>query len=258
MKKLIIIIAVCVYAQTAFAWGKEGHIVVAKIAQSNLTNKAKAQIKTFMGSLELASIATWADDVRNSNEFKYSKTWHYVDIPFSEQTFDSLRDCNNGDCAIAAIDSQIRVLRSATASRTEKQIALKFLVHFMGDVHQPLHCYDNNDRGGNLDTVYWFDTITNLHSVWDSKFIEKTNQPRAQYIARIIKWLTTAQKKMLVTGSLTDWVNAAHLLTVNTKMIVKNHSKLGVKYFNTYHPIVEHQLATAGIRLAKILNDIFQ
>ena len=254
--KLLVLLLVLFISTNAFAWGDKGHIIVAKIAQSNLSKNAKTAIKELMGTLDLPVIANWADQVREGREFGKTKHWHYVDIPFAADTYDSTRDCKNGDCLIAAITSQIAILKQSNEPTPERRNALKFIVHFIGDLHQPLHCYDNNDRGGNEITVRWLGKKTNLHAVWDNKIITYHNENVYDYTARLKRWLKIKNLTTLTNGTITDWANEAHQITQNPNVIVANNSRLNSKYYYSVHAIADRQLATAGVRLAEILNSI--
>ncbi len=167
----------------AIGWGLEGHAVVAEFATMRLTDAANAQVAALLEPGEsLASVASWADDVRH----KRSETaqWHFVDIPKSATQYDPARDCRptpHGDCVVAAIERFKTVLANATAARPARAEALKFLVHFVGDIHQPLHCADNHDRGGNDITVAFFKASTNLHAVWDTGIITKAGVTEIDY-----------------------------------------------------------------------------
>jgi hypothetical protein len=152
----------------AIAWGNDGHHVVAHLAASQLTPQAKANVDRLL-ALEpgstLASISTWADDTRN----RHTAKWHYVNFGNDADChYVKARDCPDGQCVVEAINAQVRALKSDTTTEPAKLLALKYLVHLVADVHQPLHAGFADDRGGNLYQVQFMGRGTNLHGLWDS------------------------------------------------------------------------------------------
>ena len=134
----------------AFAWGAEGHRIVALIAASELTPQAKAQVESLLGgdaASSMAELSTWADEIK----FRRHETgpWHYVDIEIDSQGYNAARDCPTGDCVVAQIERDEHIVGDRSLAMPVRAEALKFLIHFVGDLHQPLHCADNHDRGGN-------------------------------------------------------------------------------------------------------------
>ena len=123
-------------------------------------------------------------------------------------------------------------------------------------MHQPLHCYNNNDRGGNDINVTWLGKKTNLHAVWDGKIIGYHHESVYDCAVRLKRWLKKKNLDAIVDGSITDWANESHQITKNPNVIVANNSSLNSKYYYKVHAIIDHQLATAGVRLAAILNSI--
>ena len=140
------------------AWGPEGHIVIATIANARLTPAARAAVRQLLGRHSLASVANFADQIRPQRP--ETANWHFVDIPKGETNYDPGRDCQpspKGDCVIAAIARAETALKDRSLPRKQRAEALKFLVHFVGDLHQPLHWSDNHDRGGNDVNVSFLD-----------------------------------------------------------------------------------------------------
>ena len=165
----------------AFAWGQEGHSIIAEIAQRRLSPAALAAINQILGGeVSLASISSWADDVRDQRPETYN--WHFVDIPLNQTSYDQNLYCqdvpNRGDCVINAIERTRLMLADATATNNPRAEALKFLVHFVGDVHQPLHTVADNKGENDLPVSFFTDPtskrreMTNLHAVWDSGLIK--------------------------------------------------------------------------------------
>jgi hypothetical protein len=156
----------------AFAWGPEGHEVVALIAMRHLTPAASAEARPLLaieGAPDIAAVASWADEYRHSHP--ETGAWHYVDIPLDAAGYDPARDCPEGACVVARLADFVADLANRSLPTAEREIALKWVVHLVGDIHQPLHEEDNHDRGGNDVRVTWSGWHTNLHHAWDSDLV---------------------------------------------------------------------------------------
>jgi hypothetical protein len=242
----------------AQAWGPEGHIVVAKIAASRLSASAKTAVRQLLGRHSLDSVANFADQVRGDRPETYN--WHFVDIPKDATDYDANRDCKpspKGDCIIAELGRAETDLVNRSLSRRKRAEALKFIVHFVGDLHQPLHCSDNNDKGGNDVKVTFLGHNTNLHRVWDSEIISEAHLSTADYADQLDAWLDSEETTELEKGTTEDWALAAHKLAKDNAYNVPDDHQLDVTYVETNQPVVDQQLALAGLRLAKVLNDAF-
>jgi hypothetical protein len=322
------------------AWGAEGHRIVARIAANHLTAKTRTAVANLLqadkedldqckqlGSLEdqLACVATWADEVRNPDKFpQYKNTppFHFINIPIyaaqSERHYDEKLYCSKG-CLVTALRSYRHTLVTANDDAT-RAVALKFIVHFVADLHQPLHDVvdkdfdlDNKenssgnhkklvddgqgDRGGNRKLVTWLGAPSNqngcwnLHAVWDEGIIVRKNPSDKDYANQLNNQLDTSKTASLQTGSVIDWVNEALAIAVvhaykdlpqpvktdkvcevkteSTRECAKYSAdmcrfdevhyryQLGQSYYERNLPVVESQLQSAGVRLAKFLNTIF-
>ena len=155
----------------AHAWSSEGHQVVARIADKQLTPVARAEVNRLL-ALEpgetLTTISTWADQHRSPK----TGTWHYVNFPRGDCHYVPDRDCPDGNCVVDVIQKQAQILTSGAPDET-RLTALKYLVHFVADVHQPLHAGHYDDRGGNTYQLRAFKLGSNLHAVWDSGLIKR-------------------------------------------------------------------------------------
>lgn len=171
----IALIAVLIPA-TSFGWGRDGHRIIGHIAEQFLSTNARAAVRDLLGDESLADVSTWADEVRGSPAYRWTAPLHYVNSPPGSDGYDAQRDCADGCCVVGAIEHYADVLRDSQAPRPVRIEALKFLVHFVGDVHQPLHAGYGVDRGGNDVKVFFFGDNTNLHSLWDSGLIRRTQK----------------------------------------------------------------------------------
>jgi nuclease S1 len=243
-------------ASPALAWGPEGHRVVAVIAQMNLTPQARKQLAKILGPYNsLGAISSWADDARV--DYPETGPWHYIDIPLAANKIDMARECPDGDCVIAQIEKFEKVLKNPHSSEADRRLALKFVVHFVGDLHQPLHCEDNNDKGGNMVQVVFFSQPTNLHAVWDSGILHQIRPYGNQLAEELNARITPADKKLWAKGTLEDWALESHRLARDVaykRLPAGSPPALGQAYLAAATPVVETQLEKAGIRLASILN----
>jgi hypothetical protein len=188
----------------ALGWGREGHQIAVVIAERHLTATARERVRQILGpDTSLAAVSTWADEIRPSRP--ETAPWHYVDIPLNASAIDLARDCPNGDCVITAINNFEELLRDKTSMPEAKNEALKFIVHFIADLHQPLHCADDHDRGGNDLHVTFFGEKTNLHSVWDTLLIERIDPDSENYANRLDADLTDLTVKAFEQGTVEDW-----------------------------------------------------
>lgn len=239
-------------------WGQEGHIVVAKIAAANLTPSAKAGVKQLLGRHSLDSVANYADTIRQKRP--ETAQWHFVDIPKDATDYNPGRDCPStakGDCVIAEIARAQADLKNKSLSKAKRAEALKFVVHFVGDLHQPLHCSDNGDRGGNDVKVKFLGKKSNLHHVWDSDIIDEQHLTATEYADQLDSWLDSQDTAALQKGAVTEWALAAHQLAKDDAYNIPTDLELDDNYADANQPVIDEQLAIAGLRLAAILNAAF-
>jgi hypothetical protein len=163
---------------TASAWGPQGHVVIAMVAEDRLTPNARKAVRKMLLGAPLATTAIFADEYRVTHPETFR--WHFVDIPFEESDYLEQRDCQvltTGDCVIHAIERAKATIKDTSAKPFDRADALKYLVHFVGDLHQPFHAIERKqangkgDEGGNLVDVKFFGEPTNLHTLWDSGLI---------------------------------------------------------------------------------------
>ena len=250
----IIALAAVLIPSACFAWGRDGHRIVGTIAAKYLTPQAAAAVKDLLGDESLADVSTWADEIRR--ERKHTAPLHYANIDPSHDRFDLQRDCPQEGCVVSAIIEYSHILRDENATRQERVEALKFLVHFVGDVHQPLHVSYARDKGGNDIKVWFFDNDTNLHSLWDSGLIRRTQKSWTEYAAELHK-RESRKKRIAANLDPAAWATESYKLAVSNAYAIPNSGELGQDYFERNISIVEQRLAIAGVRLAAMLNTIF-
>ena len=253
---LIVLMLLLIAPSSVLAWGANGHRVVGRIAANHLTAEAAVAVTSLLGVEGLDQAATWADDIRNDPNWqpplKNPSPWHYISID-DEETLETTARDPNGD-VLEAIGRFSAVLRDPQATRPAKQEALRFVVHFVGDVHQPLHVGRRADRGGNTVEVTLFGEATNLHSVWDSGLIESERLSFSE-LAAFIDHPTLEELRAWQSAPPADWVRESK--AARDRIYKIGDGKLGYQYAFDNLPLIKQRLLQAGVRLAGLLNSIF-
>ncbi|MCL7763019.1 S1/P1 nuclease [Polaribacter sp. Z014] len=239
--------------ETVF-WGPTGHRTTAKIAEKHLTNKTKRKIDKLLKGQSLAFVSTYGDQIKSDKKYNKFYSWHYVNMDLDEKYADAEKN-PKGDL-VTGIHKCVQVLKDKNSSEEDKVFYLKILVHLVGDLHQPLHIGQREDKGGNGIQVQWFGTGTNLHTVWDSKMIEEWNMSYGE-LADNAKDLSKSEIKAIENGTVVEWVDEVHEITKDVYSSAKVGENLKYRYSYDYLGTVRTQLQKGGIRLAKILNEIF-
>jgi hypothetical protein len=253
-----------------FAWGAKGHAIVAEIAERGLSPNVAQQVRALTFAAPLRDSASLPDDWRGQEERKERQgdtgALHYSNIPNEIATFDRARDCKEDQCVVAAIEKYTAILRDKTQPKDKRREALIFVVHFVGDIHQPMHSAGGmvkNDKtgemepdlGGNKVKVRYLGVETNLHSVWDSMLIEWGAPTVDEYATRLLEYeLRGRPVEELQGGTVTDWINESHYAAVHDSYRIGNGS-LGSDYAQHNIGIVYERLLRGGLRLRKLLED---
>ncbi len=240
-------------------WGRAGHRIVGAIASSYLNDNARAEVRGLLEGQTLATASTWADEIKSDPDWKWTRPLHYVNVPRGEKTVDLTRDCPDGRCVVGAIEKYTTVLSDRRRPRKERVEALKFLVHFIGDIHQPLHSSFADDRGGNdIEVRFFGEPKYNLHSVWDSALIR--HRIGFDWVALALQIRATiTSKKVRAWSQSSDpvqWANESLALVIRVVLPVPRNGNLDTAYYERSINTVEERLAMAGVRLARLLNSI--
>lgn len=262
----------------ALAWGPEGHAIVADIAEAHLSPAAAAQAHQLL-ALErhqhLDDVSSWADAHRKA--MRGTGSWHYVDIPLDAAGYDAARDCRDDDCAVVKLVSFTHLLGDTSAPANKRLLALKWVVHIVGDLHQPLHAEDNDDKGGNTFQLQYFGKGTNLHAIWDSYIIERAlnltlgpnysiDHPLVRRDAlKLDAEITPQQREQWAPLDMTrdfeatviDWANQSHALARDVayaEVPAKRKPGWDAVYQQKTWPVIQTQLQRGGVRLAALLN----
>ena len=236
-------------------WGKTGHRVTGEVAQKYLTRKARKAINRILDGETLAEVANYADDIKSDPRFREYSPWHYVNFP-GDKKYGDVEPNPAGDI-ITGIEKCIEILENDNSAESDKVFYLKLLIHFIGDLHQPMHIGRAEDRGGNDIQIRWFDTGSNLHRLWDSDMIDHYGMSYTELADKL-----PVQKKRdlyeLQSGNIYAWIEATQEITNELYDSVEVGQELGYSYIYKYWPVVEQQLLIGGVRLAGILNNIFK
>lgn len=258
MERLSAIIAASVFSllwpcRPGFGWGREGHQIVALIAEHYMTGKARAKASELLNGSTIDSNASWADDYRRDHP--ETGPWHYIDIPLADSSIDLSKECPNADCVVVKTEQFVAVLRDPKADRRAKAEALKYVVHFIGDLHQPLHDEDDNDKGGNT-----------RHVIFDGRpdntgLLEHINPSPKALAAELESRITPEDREKWVRGSIEDWALEGHRLAQSVAyedLPNTNPASISPAYERQADPAIELQLEKAEVRLAHVLDHALQ
>jgi hypothetical protein len=256
MKKLFLPVLIAV-ALTIVSWGGVGHRTVGLIAENHLNAKAKAVVTALLGSQSMADVSSWADQVRNQPEFRFTTEWHYANVPLGLSYADFAKTIPNQgkDNVYTAIAKNIAVLQDKASTRQQQANALKFIIHFVGDLHQPMHVSRAEDKGGNDIQLQYEGQGTNLHSLWDGKLIATSGQSDAD-MAKAYDVLPANQMIALQKEERMQWLWESYQISSKLYGEIEQNNKIGQEYYQAHMPIVKDRLQKAGIRLAGLLNEV--
>lgn len=270
---MLLFAALLAASPAALAWSALGHRLVGAIAERHLDPAAEAQVRALLAGEPdptLAGVAYWADALRNDDppRFKATSRWHYINARGGGCDFDLARDCPDGGCVVAQIQRQRAILADRTRPREARRDALKFLVHLVGDAHQPMHAGDRTDAGGNqyqisLATALepeayardkYVDGVmgTNLHSVWDYYILGAAGLSLPQYARKLdaLPWPPSNEAPLFAPMA---WARESCRL-VEARHLYPDGHKLDDGYLDAMRPLAEQRIRQAAWRLASILN----
>ena len=241
---------------------------VADIAEHRLTPAAARQVATLLAAKNpdfhhLRDVSSWADEIRMVRP--ETGPWHYVDIPLDAPLYDPVRDCRRDQCIVAQLLKDIDVLKHGREISPERVEALLWVTHLVGDIHQPLHCADNHDKGGNEVPVHGFSRHPNLHRIWDTDFIAMDDPDSENLTVRLEAKITSALAKDWSSSQVIDWANQSHKLAQHVAYgmlpirpvagVRPEPEEISDAYRAEATKDIEDRLEEAGVRLADVLND---
>ncbi len=245
-------------AQVAFGnvpyWSKTGHRAIGDIAEKHLNRRTRKAISKLLDGQSLASVSNFADEIKADRKYREFSAWHYVNFP-ADKKYTDVAPSEYGDLIIG-IEKCLSFVKDEKSSQEDKVFYLKMLVHLIGDLHQPMHVGRIEDKGGNDIQVQWFGKGSNLHRVWDTNMINDYGMSYSELAESLPKW-TKNQKKTIQSGTVLDWVEESQEIANQVYESAEVGEKLGYRYAYVWWDTVEAQLQKGGLRLAKILNDLF-
>ena len=254
-KIIILTIAALMVATECLAWGQVGHDTTCAIAEKHLSRRAKKKIKKILKGQSLVYWANWLDYISHTPEHEDWKVWHYKNIE-AGQTYDEVPPAKDGDI-ITALNEQVSKLKSGQLSDDEEALALKIVIHLIGDLHQPMHLGRYADYGGNLIKVTSFNKATNLHAVWDEDVVDYAHHWTYTEWAEQIDRTSKKERKAIEQGTFDDWARETYEICKSIYNDIPEDMTISYDYIGKYTPLVEQQLLKGGIRLARVLNEIF-
>ena len=256
MRHLLLAIVATILTLSASAWGPKGHDVVAYVAEQNLSKGVRKRITALLEGRSMVYVANWLDNASHTPKYSYTKTWHYVNVEPSEQTYaNSVKD-PKGD-VVVAINGIIERIKSGELTKDEERVELMMLIHLVGDMHCPMHAGHKSDRGGNGTKVKYFGQQKNLHSVGDSEIVESAHRWSYAEWAEQIDIINPKAKKIITQGTPNDWIEESVALATEVYEMSSAGSNLSYDYVAHFAPIVEQQLLNGGLRLAALLEELY-
>lgn len=259
IKKLLLICFLSYIPFSSFAWGVLGHRIVGEIAESFLTSKARTEVQKILGTESIALSSNWADFIKSDPGYKYLGNWHYINLD-SGLTVTQVQTFLRRDTATdvyTRVNFLVRELRNKLLPMDKKQLYLRLLIHFVGDIHQPFHAGRRNDLGGNQIKVTWFNTPTNMHAVWDESLINFQQLSYTEY-AQAINHTTIDQIQSWQKDPVSQWIIESYGIAEGLyPEITDNNQRLGYEYNFKYIKTLNERLLRGGVRLAGLLNKIF-
>lgn len=256
MKKIALSTLFLFAVAQVFGWGQKGHDVTAYIAECHLTPKAAKQIDRILDGHSLVYYANWLDNASHTPEYAYTKTWHYLNID-EEKTLETMPRNEHGD-VLTAVTAIYEKLKNGGLSHEEEQFNLKMLIHLVGDMHCPMHTGRLSDRGGNDRPVVLFGRPSNLHSIWDSGIVEAAHKWGYIEWRQQIDRASKQSIRAIRSGTPTDWLRETQQICNEVYAKTPEGAMISYNYVNDFAPIIEQQFLRGGLRLARLLNEIYR
>jgi hypothetical protein len=244
-----------VAATPAFAWGPTGHRITGLLADRYLSPRARAALVDTLGTESLAEAATWPDFMRSAEGTFWRVTaspWHYVTVP-DGKTYAQVGPPPQGD-ALTALAGFERTLKNPEAPLADRQLALRFAIHIIGDLSQPFHVGNGKDRGGNDVNVRFFGKASNLHAVWDSDLVDAERWSASEWASNLDRRLTPEQLRDWSSADPEQWIADSGAIRPR---LYPASPDLSWTYIYAHRQTLDEQLAKGGLRIAAWLNRTF-
>ncbi|MCX2575115.1 S1/P1 nuclease [Pedobacter sandarakinus] len=258
MKKYTVAFALFCFAILTSSWGFFGHKTVASIAEVHLSEPAKSAVSNLLGSESLVDVAAWADEVRNQPAYRNTAGWHFVNLPLGlnrakfRDSIGKIKEAN----LLSALVLNESILLDPNATKSQKAIALKFVVHLVGDAHQPMHVSRAEDKGGNSIQVQFDGKGTNLHTLWDSRLLDHQGLSIADLVAKDNVSRSKIRRWQKATPE--DFLFESYKISSKLYKEVAKNNNIDEAYYQSHIGIANQRTEMGGIRLAGILNELFK
>ena len=252
MKNILLILLVLLLS----SWGKTGHRIVGEIAERQLTKEVKEIVYDILDGESLSSVSTWADEMRSNPDFDKFSHWHYVNLPLDKEYPEVKHTKAN---VVTIIERCVAVLKSPSSDKEMKKFYLKYLVHLVGDLHQPMHTGRYEDYGGSKIYLTFkgrkgSDNRTNLHVLWDTNLIDDFKMSYTEWSNHL---QNKYRKEVVKQSNTLEWTFESHWWARDIYKNTPDGSYLSYDYVYKYQPVLEKRLYYAGIRLGNLIQDIF-
>jgi hypothetical protein len=242
------------------SWGVTGHRTIGRIAEDHLNANAKAAVNTLLGGASLADVSTWADEVRSQPEYRHTGPWHFLNLSLglSYAEFEKQVKGMTEENVYSALLNEERLLADRATPTEQKAEALKFIVHFVGDLHQPMHISRAEDKGGNTIQLNYEGIGTNLHSLWDTKLLEHEGLTYQQ-LADKYDHVSPEQVRQWQSDPLLKWIWESYEISsrLYAEIDTMKGRSIDDSYYQAHIGIIHERIEQAGVRLAGVLNQIF-
>ncbi len=255
MKRLLILICAIAVNMPSFGWGQKGHDTIAYIAECNLTPEVYQKVVKALGNHSLVYYANWMDNA-SYNEHRYAKTWHYANVD-KGFTYETMPKNERGDI-VTALNDIIAKLKSGKLTPEQENLNLRFLIHLVGDIHAPMHAGHLSDLGGNKIMVKFFYRDKKLHSIWDTDLVEVAHKwSYTEWQQQLDRLCPPEEKAAIAVGEPIDWLKESQEIATDIYINTPAKTKVSFNYVADYTPVIEKRFLAAGLRLAKLLNEIY-
>ena len=239
----------------AFGWGQKGHDVVAYVAEQNISCRVARKVAKVLEGHSLVYYANWMDNASHTPEYAHTSTWHYANVD-EGYTYQTMPKNENGD-VVQAVMQLTEQLKKGGMTAQEESVALRMLIHLVGDLHCPMHAGHKSDLGGNLVEVLYFGKPQKLHSIWDSALVESAHNWGYTEWQREIDRQPRKEDKKLQQGSVEEWFSETVELSKGVYKDMPEGAKISYDEVAKYAPLIEQQLLKGGLRLARLLEEIY-
>jgi hypothetical protein len=258
MKKILPALPIVLCSVFLLSWGVLGHRTVAKIAGMHLTPNARAAVEYYLGNQTMSDVSTYPDEILREEQYRYTAPWHYINVTlgYDYGQFSAAVHNLQGDNVYTALQKCENDLRDHSKTKDEKAFALKFVIHLVGDLHQPMHVSRAEDKGGNTIKVTFNGQDANLHSLWDTRLIE---HQELNYEQLAVKYdhATPEQIRQWQSDDLMKWLFESYQFSARIYADASKSTDFDEAYYQAHLPVIQQRIEQAGIRLAGVLNSIF-